>query len=55
VQYAEALIQLLAVIAEKAEYLPGDVDKYLVTATNSLRSADYVGSTYPVCLFSEPH
>ncbi|KAK0392207.1 hypothetical protein NLU13_1705 [Sarocladium strictum] len=38
--YAEALIRLLDAISEKSEYLPGEVDKYLVTAINSLRSAD---------------
>ncbi|KAH8174202.1 hypothetical protein LIA77_05621 [Sarocladium implicatum] len=39
--YAEALIRLLTAISEKSQYLPGDVDKYLVTAINSLRAADY--------------
>lgn len=41
-QYAEALIRLLDAISEKSEFLPGEVDKYLVTAINSLRSADSV-------------
>ena len=45
-QYAEALIRLLAAISEKSQYLPGEVDKYLVTAINSLRSADYVSRIY---------
>ncbi|KAL2211996.1 hypothetical protein CC79DRAFT_1364283 [Sarocladium strictum] len=39
--YAEALIRLLVAISEKAEHLPGEVDKYLVTAINSIRAADY--------------
>lgn len=41
-QYAESLIRLLVLISEKSEYLPGEVDKHLVTALNSLRAADYV-------------
>ena len=43
-QYAEALIRVLVLLSEKSAFLPGEVDKYIVTAINSLRSADYVGT-----------
>ncbi|KFA60928.1 hypothetical protein S40285_05798 [Stachybotrys chlorohalonatus IBT 40285] len=39
--YAEAIIRLLKLIKYKSEYLEGGTDKYIITAINSLRAADY--------------
>ncbi|KAI5461100.1 hypothetical protein BGZ63DRAFT_403999 [Mariannaea sp. PMI_226] len=38
--YAEALIRLLKLIKHKSSYLEGELDKYILTAINSLRAAD---------------
>ncbi|KAH7008037.1 hypothetical protein EDB80DRAFT_425751 [Ilyonectria destructans] len=38
--YADALIRLLRLIKEKSEYLEGEIDKFVLTAVNSLRAAD---------------
>lgn len=46
-QYADALIRLLRLIKEKSEYLEGEIDKFVLTAVNSLRAADSVSA--PLC------
>ncbi|KAH7152493.1 hypothetical protein B0J13DRAFT_620047 [Dactylonectria estremocensis] len=38
--YADALIRLLRLIKHKSEHLDGEIDKYVLTAVNSLRAAD---------------
>lgn len=43
-QYADALIRLLHLIKEKSEYLEGEIDKFVLTAVNSLRAADSVSA-----------